>query len=648
LAASDAFDAPDLEERIGSRGLLYVGVLGLLIGVSFFLKYAFDNAWINETGRVALGAAAGVALVAGGLRLGTRGLDTFGHALAGAGFAVLYLAIYAAVNYYGLITPGVAFASMLAVTITAGVTADRRASQVLAFIAVSGGFLTPFLVGGEENAQLTLFTYVALLIAATLVLSLRHEWFALNAVSYVLTYITVLAWASAYYTSSQWLRTLLFLTLFCVLFIVILRETRRSPSGIAKAVVGLLATGPVLYHVAAVMLTAGHPPAIHLYLIIFTVVGLWLTAEPHRPWIRLTVLVAAFIPMFGTLTLPDGLSWVTANVVTICAVAALHLFALLDRVGRQNESLETPDLIALHVAGLGLFSLLYSTLLPVYPQFRGVLAAVLSLAAAGLWQWLQSRDWVAALNAAALAFTLGALGVAVQFDGPAVVVGWAAEGAAAVWLGLRARSRHFQIGGLVLFALAVGRLLDGYLATPSAFVPILNTRALSTFFVVALGYAMAWLVSRHPFERSELARMALHVVCSTLTLLWITAEIRSFWAVRYTTAQGYLYEHVMLSLAWTIYGAALIALGMLRKYQPMRYIGITTLAVTAIKVFFYDLWELGGIYRIIAFLLFSSLLLLVSYLYQRRRSVTRRPSEAPAMPNDAATPSGVATPEPDR
>ena len=44
--------------------------------------------------------------------------------------------------------------------------ADRQRSQALAFIAVGGGFPHPFLVGGDENAQLTLFTYDALLVAA--------------------------------------------------------------------------------------------------------------------------------------------------------------------------------------------------------------------------------------------------------------------------------------------------------------------------------------------------------------------------------------------------------------------------------------------------------------------------------------------------
>lgn len=622
-------DRSDLETRIGGHGLLYTGVLVLLFGVSFFLKYAFDNEWIDETARVVLGAIAGVALVAGGLRLALRGLTVFGHALAGTGFAVLYLAIYAALNFYALIPANLAFAGMAMVTLGAALLADRYRSQAPAVIAVGGGFLTPFLVGGDENAQLVLFSYDALLVLGTLLLSLRHRWLALNAISYPLTLFTLAAWAGRHYDDDLWLRTLLFLTLFCVLFVIIMRAIWRAPGVLARLVWLLLATGPLFYHVAAVIITASHPPAIHVYLIAFTAAGLWLTAEPHRPWLRLLVLAGGLVPLFGTLTLPDGLSWTLPNIVTIVGVAALHVLAIVDRIVRQGEKLGTADVIALHATGLGLFGLLYEGLQPVYPDFRGGLAALLALGAIGLWQWLQTRDRIAALNAAALAFTLAAIGVAVQFDGPAVVVGWGAEGAAAVLMGVRAPSVAFQYGGLLLWALAAIRLVERYAATPANFVAIFNSRSIATIFLIVLAYVMAWLFGRYAGVRSMITR-ALQIAASLLTLLWITQEIGSYWAVRYTTPQAYLSEQMMLSLAWGVYGAALIVIGMKWGHALARYIGMAVLGVTALKVFFYDLWELGGIYRVIGFIGFGVLLVLVSYLYQRRRS--DRPDQSPPPP----------------
>jgi uncharacterized membrane protein len=643
-----AASAPsDLEGRIGGRGLLYVGVLVLLFGVSFFLKYAFENEWINETGRVLAGVVSGFGLIASGWRLTRRELRTFGQALIGTGLAIFYLSIYAALNFYALIGPGLAFALMAAVTVLSALLADRQHSQALACIAVGGGFLTPFLVGGREDAQLMLFSYDALLIAGTLILARRHQWLALNALSYLLTLLTVLAWAAAHYSDRTWLRTFLFLTLFCVMFVQILRETRRTKTAGARVVVALLTTAPIFYHIAAIILTARHPPAIHIYIIAFTAAGLWLTADPHRPGIRLLVLFASYAPLFGSITLPLGLSWTIANVVAIVAVAALHLLAILDRVFRQDEHLETPELVALHVVSIGLFGLLYQTLGASYPDIRGALAAVLAMGAIVLWRQLAWREPVASLNAFAVAFTLAALGVAVQFDGPAVVVGWAAEGAAATWVGLRVGSSAFQAAGLALWVLAVARLLDDYFVTPAGFSAILNARALTTAFVVTLAYLIAAAGGRHRFTLADPGRTgaALHVVASVITMLAITAEVQSYWAIRYETPQAYLYQQLILSLAWGLYGAVLIVVGMWRAYPPDRFIGIAVLAITVLKVFFRDLWELGGIYRVVGFIVSGVLLLGVSYLYQKRRGTSTPPSPAHTMtpggePRDENTPAG--------
>jgi uncharacterized membrane protein len=115
-------------------------------------------------------------------------------------------------------------------------------------------------------------------------------------------------------------------------------------------------------------------------------------------------------------------------------------------------------------------------------------------------------------------------------------------------------------------------------------------------------------------------RAVLHLIASILTAAWITAEVGSYWDLRYGRPQAHLYEQLYLSLGWGLYGALLIVVGMRRAYAPDRYIGITVLAVTVLKVFFSDLWQLGGIYRVVGFIVVGMLLLGVSFLYQQRRA----------------------------
>src|SRR5690606_35444873 len=115
------------------RWLLYAGVAILLVGVSFFLKYAFDNEWISPAMRVLVGVLAGLALSAAGWRI-ARTLENFGLALTGVGLATLYLSIYAAFALYALIGPWTTFGAMVGTTLLATALADRVRSQALAMI----------------------------------------------------------------------------------------------------------------------------------------------------------------------------------------------------------------------------------------------------------------------------------------------------------------------------------------------------------------------------------------------------------------------------------------------------------------------------------------------------------------------------------
>src|SRR5436190_17175885 len=65
FTSSSKITVPDLESRIGAHWLNRIGIVAVLIGVSFFLKYAFEAEWIGPIGRVIIGLLAGIALIAG-------------------------------------------------------------------------------------------------------------------------------------------------------------------------------------------------------------------------------------------------------------------------------------------------------------------------------------------------------------------------------------------------------------------------------------------------------------------------------------------------------------------------------------------------------------------------------------------------------
>ena len=76
-------------------------------------------------------------------------------------------------------------------------------------------------------------------------------------------------------------------------------------------------------------------------------------------------------------------------------------------------------------------------------------------------------------------------------------------------------------------------------------------------------------------------------------------------------------QQLSLSIIWTLYAAFLIAVGIWKKYAPMRYMALLLFGITILKVFLVDLSTLKLFYRIISFLVLSLILIAVSFLYQK-------------------------------
>lgn len=210
----------DLESRIGSHWLNRIGITALLIGISYFLKFAFDNNWIGPAGRVAIGLLAGIAMVVWSERFRAKGYRAFSYSLKAVGIGALYLSLWAAFQVYSLVPSGVAFVMMLAVTAATAAMALAQDAQILAAFALAGGFSTPLLLSTGQNREIALFAYVAILDIATLILVTFKPWRRLLVMSYAGTLLLYLGWYSSFYTRTQLTLTLAFATLFFAIFAV--------------------------------------------------------------------------------------------------------------------------------------------------------------------------------------------------------------------------------------------------------------------------------------------------------------------------------------------------------------------------------------------------------------------------------------------
>src|SRR5262249_24950340 len=95
-------DRENLEGKIVKVWINRIGIIAILFGVAYFIKYAFDNNWIGPGGRVAIGVVAGIAVLLWSERFRSKGYAPFSYSLKAVGIGILYLSFWAASSYFHL------------------------------------------------------------------------------------------------------------------------------------------------------------------------------------------------------------------------------------------------------------------------------------------------------------------------------------------------------------------------------------------------------------------------------------------------------------------------------------------------------------------------------------------------------------------
>ncbi len=108
------------------------------------------------------------------------------------------------------------FVTMLAVTFSI-----VNGSLSLAVLAVVGGFSAPYLISTGQNDPYILFTYIAILDIAIIVLSVVKKWTLLSTLLFIGTSVQYLLWYFNFYTPTQLPVAFSFLTLFFFIFLAV-------------------------------------------------------------------------------------------------------------------------------------------------------------------------------------------------------------------------------------------------------------------------------------------------------------------------------------------------------------------------------------------------------------------------------------------
>jgi uncharacterized membrane protein len=293
----------------------------------------------------------------------------------------------------------------------------------------------------------------------------------------------------------------------------------------------------------------------------------------------------------------------------------------------QKRLLRNTDLLVLAVNAAAYFGASYYLMNPSYHAYMGLFAAALGganlLLARLVWnpQATRERDTWPALLAVAVTLTFLTLAVPIQFAGFRITIAWALEGAALAWISARFKSTRMSIGASIVLVLAILRLymVDTVFYAGEKEVALFANSRFLTFAVTAIG-----LFAGAMFFTERVQKLFFYVIAHIVTLTALGLELGSW--VQRSVAQADQFETttVGISILMALYSLMLIMMGVVQRKAINRILGLILMALVVVKLYLSDVWELGFLFRIVAFLGLGVLLLTVSYLYSRFRPVIEK------------------------
>ena len=583
--------AEAVESTFGLAWMNRIGVVTLVLGVAFLFKYAVDNQWIGPWLRVALGVLAGLAALALADRLYRSAQRVFAVGITGLGISVLYVSCYAAYGFYQLAPLPASFAGMVLTTAAAAWLALRYEAAAIAVLSLIGGFLTPLVLSTGRDAPWVLFPYLLLLIAGAVLLRRSRGWAAVEWLALLAGAAIYAAWFADHFEPAKRAPAAFFPLGAYALFLLspssAVRQLAQFGAGLSAAFVfrpesALLFA--VLLPLAAVGLLRDMPAAV--------AAGFWIPYRIH------------------VVSLEAGEDFLVRLAGLACGFALVHGWTLW--WGRRHADSRDWTVPLVHAANaVAWYAASYALLEPGRHAWTGAftLAAAILFAVSA---WIVRRTEALALDSGVLSVAFLTLAIPIQFGAWRVSVAWILEAVLLAFLASRFQARlpHWIAAAVLMLGLGRAVFADVSMTVERIFV---NTR----FFVMLWAALGCWISASllSPRALAAAAYIAGHGMMLAGAELEILGQIRRTVAPEDVGSASL----VAFSLVLAGYGFALVALGVFRRAKLDRALGLMALGFVVVKLYLYDVWQLGKLFRSAAFVGLGLLLVAASYLYSRHR-----------------------------
>lgn len=632
------------EKFIGENLFGKIGILVFVIGVGFFVKYAIDKDWINETLRTVLGFLTGSALLVVAERLQKK-YRTFSSLLAGGAFAVFYLTVAIAFHFYHLFPQTVAFIILIVITLFMSILSVLYDRRELAIISLVGGFLAPFLVSTGNGNYLVLFTYISILNLGMFGLSIYKKWGELPVIAFVFTYLVMgLFLLTGYSTGTAIISVHLFAfaTLFYFIFLLpILSILRIEAIKKNRGLLLVIITNNFIYLLLGILFLRNMELAfkseglLSLFIaIINLVLVIWLRMS-KKDYKFLIYAMLGLVLTFVSITIPIQLD---GNYITLFWAAEMVLLLWL----YVKSKIWIYERATLVLMGLTLISYLMdvSAVILSSPSsdtiflnssfatslFVGLAAGAFALMM-GHYRSLFSEarclryvPWnpVMLLTSAAILYYTFMAEFSLHLAGATRSGMMLVFTSAAILILSYAFKKRFPIeqctipylAGLGVNVLIYAINIWGDQWAHMSLPPVLLRWLAAAFIIVNLYY-----VARQYYTIIGL-KIHFTVYLNVLALLlWLTMARSFLWQA------GVEDFDAGFSVSLSIAGFVQMALGMRLHQKVLRIISLSTFGIVLLKLILKDLWAMPTIGKIIVFIILGLILLVLSFLYQKLKGV---------------------------
>lgn len=657
----------DWEEFIGENLVNKIGIGVLVLGISFFVKFAIDKDWINEAGRVVIGLISGGILI--GLAHYTRNTyRSFSSVLVGGGLTVFYFTIAFAFHQYHLLSQQAAFIIMIAITALAVLLSLLYDRIELGILATAGGFVTPFLVSTGQNNYIALFTYLAILNSGLLVLSWFKRWKLINIIALFFTIIIYGGWLIRQISDSRAVpfeSALFFATLFYLLSVAIniINNIRLNKEFGAFDFILLLSINFLYYTAGLVILDYNFDDGEYQGLFtaglgIFNLVlaGIFFKSKKaDRNFIHLLIgLTITFISLAAPVQL-DG-----NHITLFWAAETVVLFWLYQRTNITLLKIASLILVAPLMISLFLnWSQVYTLSNDVIPVVvnKGFVTTLVTAIAFLLYYFMLKKEkdtlYLPGMEnnlvrsvflpaGVAMAYAAGAWEMFYQF-----ATRYPHTGIASLYI--QVYSFAFIIALLIIFRKSPSFTLLKFMLTIAAVVLYIfsmeATHNSSLYLLYKSEHAvhflahwagavlLIWLlyslISNFRKQQALIKDYAMAFTWVMAPTVIFVLSIEMYYGIIWSTYTDTefpeywenLYYKAGLSILWGICSFMMMWLGMKYKFRTLRIVSLTLFTITLVKLFVYDIQRIPPGGKIAAFILLGVLLLIVSFMYQRLRRI---------------------------